>query len=137
MAEGVQWLVRALLVEGDDFIRDIVHQQLAAIGLRTVEGVRNGTEALRSLHIRNYGLILSACAFPDMTGLQLLLATRNHVRQEVRNTPFVLMVSPEEKLRHGLEARRGGVSDCWCRPLRVEALPKQLEQVLSRRMPTE
>ncbi|MEX2220208.1 MAG: response regulator [Candidatus Rokuibacteriota bacterium] len=70
---------RILIVDDDDQIREILTDALSDDG-HTVDGARDGREALALLEQRPYDLVLSDLQMPRMDGASLyeMLRTRHH-----------------------------------------------------------
>ncbi len=62
---------KILLIEDDEFIRDIYHDELTENGF-LVDGVRTGKEGFEKLAQNQYDLILLDIMLPDTNGLEIL-----------------------------------------------------------------
>jgi adenylate cyclase len=86
-----------LVVDDEPFNRDVLVQQLEALGCRTVEA-RNGREAMASVARQRPDLILLDAIMPIMDGLQTLQALK--AGAETQHIPVIMLTA-----LHGLEDR--------------------------------
>lgn len=68
--------VRILLVDDDDFMRQVIHQALSGLGYRNVTEEDDGSRAEHRLQALRYDLILTDVQMPEMNGLELLKRIR-------------------------------------------------------------
>lgn len=64
-------MAKILLIEDDEFIRDIYKRTLDSEGIAT-DAFEKGSEGLAALHKQNYDLILLDIMLPDTNGLEIL-----------------------------------------------------------------
>lgn len=81
---------KILLVEDEDFIRDLYQRQLSLANLET-DAFRNGKEALAALEKNTYDLILLDIMLPDINGLEVLKIIKKDARS--KKTPVVLLTN--------------------------------------------
>ena len=81
---------RILLVEDDEFIRDLYKRQFTLANL-SVDAVRNGKEALAILETNSYDLILLDIMLPDTNGLDVLKSIKGNER--IKSIPVVLLTN--------------------------------------------
>ena len=62
---------RALIIEDEEFIRDIYKRQLEKAGI-AVDGFGNGKEGLQALTQSSYNIVLLDIMLPDLNGLEIL-----------------------------------------------------------------
>jgi len=62
---------RVLVVEDNEGLRTVLCEQLACAAY-TVQGVRDGIEAVMELEDRRWDVVLTDCSMPRMNGLDLL-----------------------------------------------------------------
>lgn len=79
-----------LLVEDEDFIRDIFKRQLDLSGLQT-EAFPNGKEGLNAVAQKNYSLILLDIMLPDMNGLEILKNIKENPAK--KDIPVVMLTN--------------------------------------------
>lgn len=79
-----------LLVEDEDFIRDLYKRQLDLENLKT-DAFGNGKDGLAALAQKAYDLILLDIMLPGMNGLEIL----KHIKQSniAKDTPVVLLTN--------------------------------------------
>lgn len=82
--------VRILLVEDEDYIRDLYKRQLDGAGL-TTDAAANGQEAFAAITKTKYDLILLDIMLPDTNGLQILKEVKQN--PAIKNTPVVLLTN--------------------------------------------
>ena len=91
---------RILLVEDEEFIRDIYKRQLEKAGY-VVDGFRSGQEALASLSQINYDLALLDIMLPDMNGLEILKKMKQNVVTKVIPVVMLTNLGQEEIIKEG------------------------------------
>lgn len=80
---------RILLIEDEDFIRDLYKRQLDAHGFAT-DVCANGKDGLAAIFRSPYDLVLLDIMLPDINGLQILKELQ---QKNVKNTPVVLLTN--------------------------------------------
>lgn len=93
---------KILLVEDEDFIRELYKRQLDLAGFQT-DAFGNGNEALAALAQNQYDLILLDIMLPGMNGLQILKRLRGE--EKTKNTPVFLLTNlgQESAMKEGTE----------------------------------
>lgn len=93
---------RILLIEDEDFIRDLYKRQLDAAGLKT-DACANGEDGLRALLHHTYDLVLLDIMLPDMNGLQVLKEIKQG--EGMKDTPVVLLTNlgQENVIKEGFQ----------------------------------
>lgn len=81
---------RILLVEDEDYIRDLYKRQLDAAGILT-DAAANGQEAFAAITKSHYDLILLDIMLPDTNGLQILKEVKQN--PAIKMTPVVLLTN--------------------------------------------
>lgn len=63
-----------LIVDDDDFMRDVITETLASLGVGHIEGVANGRAAMQRLHQAQFfpSLLVSDIYMPDMDGFEFI-----------------------------------------------------------------
>ncbi len=63
-----------LIVDDDDFMRDVITETLASLGVGRIEGVANGRAAMQRLHQAQVfpSLLVSDIYMPDMDGFEFI-----------------------------------------------------------------
>lgn len=81
---------RILLIEDEDFIRDLYKRQLEAAGLQT-DAFGNGKDGLEALAGNVYDLILLDIMLPGINGLDVLKRIKEN--EKTKNIPVVLLTN--------------------------------------------
>lgn len=104
----------------------IIRNLLSQIGFSDIDEAMDGTEALRKLRQRQYGLIISDWNMEPMSGYELL----KEVRQDGRltRTPFI-MVTAESKRENILAAKQAGVNSYIVKPFNAATLRSKIDAV--------
>jgi two-component system chemotaxis response regulator CheY len=113
----------------DDYstMRRIVRNLLNQLGFSNVTEAGDGEEALRMMHSRCPGLVISDWNMEPMTGLQLLQAVRSDIR--LKGVPFI-MVTAESKTENIIAAKNAGVNNYIVKPFTAEVLKMKIAAVL-------
>ena len=112
-----------LLVEPSNTQRKIIVQRLQEAGIRKVDAVATGSDALAAMEIHVPDLVISSMYFGDMDGSLLIQEIRENPRLE--DIPFMLITS--ERHPHNLESiRQAGVLAILSKPFRSEDLKRAL-----------
>lgn len=94
--------LNVLLVEDEDFIRDLYKRQLDLSGFAT-DAFPNGTEGLQALTQKKYDLILLDIMLPDTNGLEILKKIKQDPAS--KDTPVVMLTNlgQEVVIKEGFE----------------------------------
>lgn len=68
-------MARILLIDDDNFVRDMLRHTLAHFGHTVIEA-RNGKEGLALIQSANADLLITDIVMPEMEGLELLMELR-------------------------------------------------------------
>ncbi len=81
---------KILLIEDEDFIRDLYIRQFTKAGY-TIEGFANGKDGLAAALQNTYDLLLLDIMLPDINGIEIL----KQVKQDstAKNTPVVMLTN--------------------------------------------
>ncbi len=112
-------------------IRDLVKNQLKALGYKSILEATDGEQALQLLIANNVPgsqieLVISDWNMPKMTGLEFLKQVR--ASQEWVNLPFVLLTSESER-DQVTEAILAGVSQYIVKPFAAKSFEEKLRSV--------
>lgn len=120
---------RILVIDDMPSIRDLVKNQLKAMGYKNIQEASDGEEALRLLIQQNtpnnnIQLVISDWNMPHMKGIDLL----KHVRasSEWANLPFVLLTSEAER-DQVTEAVLAGASQYIVKPFSAKVFEDKLK----------
>ncbi|MEE9220058.1 MAG: response regulator, partial [candidate division NC10 bacterium] len=111
-------MATVLIVDDEPMLRQMVREHLERHGLQ-IEEAESGQEALEFAHRVNPDLILLDIMMPDLNGLQVCQALREH--EATRAIPVVLLTSQdglEDRIR-GLDA---GANDYLTKPVQPSEL---------------
>lgn len=91
---------KALIIEDEQFIRDIYKRQLEKSGI-TVDGFSNGTEGLQSISQNKYDIILLDIMLPDLNGLEILKQVKQN--PDTKNIPVIMLTNlgQDEVIKEG------------------------------------
>ena len=129
-----------LVVEDDESIRRLLIELLAEHAL-TVDGARDGAEALHLVATRGYDLIVLDLMMPYMTGIDFLdslqaLVSDPSVKTLEQTPPVVIITAaPEEQIPSAVIEQRFHtiVRHIFRKPLDVDELARCVENLLPRR----
>lgn len=122
---------RVLVVEDSDANRMVMTARLERMGC-TVDAVATGSEAVRLVSQRRYGLVLVDLSLPDMSGLDVATAIRQ-LGGEPGKVPIVAVTGgthPRDRER----CLAAGMNDYLSKPLEQRDLNRVLERFLPRRL---
>lgn len=111
--------VNILLIEDENFIRDLYKRQLDLGGMPT-DAFATGTEGLQALSQKKYDLILLDVMLPDMNGLQVLRSIKQDIA--TKDIPVVLLTNLTKDLIIEQGLKEGAISYL----LKAVLLPKQI-----------
>lgn len=83
-------LGRILLIEDEEYIRDLYKRQLNLAGFQT-DAAPNGKEGLELVHKYPYNLLLLDIMLPDLNGLQILKEVKQN--PQTKFIPVVLLTN--------------------------------------------
>lgn len=81
---------KILLIEDEDFIRDLYKRQLELAGF-SVDACASGREGLAALKTTLYSLVLLDIMLPQMNGLDILREAKKD--EKTKNVPIVLLTN--------------------------------------------
>ena len=116
-----------LVVDDYSTMVRILRNLLTQLGFKDVDDAGDGTEALRRMEEKRYGLVISDWAMEPMTGYDLLREMRSN--PVLARTPFI-MVTAESKTDNVVAAKRAGVSNYIVKPFNAATLKAKIEAVL-------
>lgn len=122
---------KILIADDMPTIRDLVKNQLKALGYKSILEATDGEQALQLLIANNVPgsqieLVISDWNMPKMTGLEFLKQVR--ASQEWVNLPFVLLTSESER-DQVTEAILAGVSQYIVKPFAAKSFEEKLRSV--------
>lgn len=93
---------KILLVEDEDFIRDLYVRQLSKAGF-VVKSAVDGQSGLDTLKTEQFDLLLLDIMLPGMNGLQLLREFKSHNPQSTMITILLTNLGQEAVIKEGFE----------------------------------
>lgn len=130
---------KVLVVEDDDTIRNLLIEYLREQGAVTVEGARDGAEALHRLRAQPYSVVVLDLLMPHMSGVDLLDSLEAFARDPSLSGPLrrpavlIITSTPEETLEDSAISRRYPqlVKGVLRKPIDFGKLSGRIEQLLS------
>ena len=116
-----------LIVDDYKTMLRIIRNLLKQIGFLNVDEAIDGSDALKKLQEKDYGLVISDWNMEPMTGLQLLQEVRADDRMGAM--PFI-MITAESKTENVVAAKQAGVSNYIVRPFDAATLKSKISSVL-------
>jgi two-component system chemotaxis response regulator CheY len=111
--------IRVLLVEDSPAMRSFVGSVLESDGNYLVDEVKDGFDALRLLPRTDYDLVITDINMPDINGLELIRAIRQHARHAV--TPLIV-ITTNDRERDLERALKLGATAVLTKPFLAEDL---------------
>ena len=121
---AVDTSMNVLIVDDYKTMLRILRNLLRQLTFNNVDEASDGAEALKLMHSKKYGLVISDWNMEPMTGLELLREVRSN--DALKATPFI-MVTAESKPENVMVAKQAGVSNYIVKPFNAETL-KELFQ---------
>jgi len=119
--------MNVLIVDDYQTMLRILRNLLRQLNFKNIDGASDGSEALKKLRAKAFGLIISDWNMEPMTGIQLLREVR--ADEKLKHIPFV-MITAESKSENVIAAKEAGVSNYIVKPFNAETLKGKLISVL-------
>lgn len=116
-----------LVVDDYKTMLRIIRNLLKQLDFNNVDEATDGSEALKKLRDKDYGLVISDWNMEPMTGLQLVREVRSD--KKLKKLPFI-MVTAESKTENVVAAKEAGVSNYIVKPFNAETLKQKIASVL-------
>lgn len=94
--------MRILLIEDEEFIRDIYTQELTKNGFQ-VDSVRTGKEGYEKLAQNKYDLLLLDVMLPDTNGLEILKQVKQNPDTKTLKTILLTNLGQDAIIKQGFE----------------------------------
>ncbi len=120
--------ISVLIVDDYKTMLRIIRNLLKQIGFEDVDEAYDGTDALKKISQKKYGLIISDWNMQPMNGFDFLKSVRSS--PESKEIPFI-MVTAESKTENVLAAKNAGVDNYIVKPFNAETLRSKVESVLT------
>jgi two-component system chemotaxis response regulator CheY len=88
--------VRVLVVEDNDFIRELVATMLRDIGFQDIAQARDGHDAWSQIETADPGLIICDISMQPMDGLEFVETLRRHPWPRAGEVPVIFLTSHTE-----------------------------------------
>jgi two-component system chemotaxis response regulator CheY len=115
-----------LVVDDYQTMTRIIRNLLKQLGFTEIDDANDGAAALKRLHERRYGLIISDWNMAPMTGYELLKEVR--ANPETAATPFI-MITAESKTENVIAAKQAGVNNYIVKPFNAQTLKAKIDAV--------
>jgi len=119
--------IPVLIVDDYKTMLRIIRNLLKQIGFEDVDEAYDGTDALKKVAAKKYGLIISDWNMQPMNGFEFLKSVRS--MPEHKDIPFI-MVTAESKTENVLAAKNAGVDNYIVKPFNAETLRSKVQSVL-------
>ena len=119
--------MNVLIVDDYQTMLRILRNLLRQLNFKNIDEASDGSEALKKLRAKSFGLIISDWNMEPMTGIQLLREVR--ADEKLKHIPFV-MITAESKSENVIAAKEAGVSNYIVKPFNAETLKVKLISVL-------
>ena len=119
--------MNVLIVDDYQTMLRILRNLLRQLNFKNIDEASDGSEALKKLRAKPFGLIISDWNMEPMTGIQLLREVR--ADEKLKHIPFV-MITAESKSENVIAAKEAGVSNYIVKPFNAETLKGKLTSVL-------
>lgn len=116
-----------LVVDDYNTMRRIVRNLLKQLGFDNADEAADGSEALKKLREKPFGMVISDWNMEPMSGMELLKQVR--ADDKLKMLPFI-MVTAESKPENVIAAKQAGVSNYIVKPFNAETLKTKLVSVL-------
>ncbi len=116
-----------LVVDDYKTMLRIIRNLLKQLDFNNVDEATDGSEALKKLRDKDYGLVISDWNMEPMTGLQLIREVRSD--KKLKALPFI-MVTAESKTENVVAAKEAGVSNYIVKPFNAATLKQKLSTVI-------
>jgi two-component system chemotaxis response regulator CheY len=104
----------------------IIRNLLKQLGFDHVDDAADGSEALKKMREKKYGLVISDWNMEPMTGYELLKEVRGDA--QLSRTPFI-MVTAESKTANVVAAKNAGVDNYIVKPFNAQTLKSKIDAV--------
>lgn len=95
-------IAKVLLVEDEDYIRDLYKRQLDQAGLQT-DACATGQEGLSAIASNHYDLILLDIMLPDTNGLQILKEVKQNPSTKATTVVLLTNLGQDVIIKEGFE----------------------------------
>jgi len=122
-------MITVLCIEDEKAVRDLIVEELADAGLRTLEA-ENGRSGLEMIKQHRPDIVISDITMPEMDGMELLAEVQiNH--PELANMPFIFLTALADKEKM-LEGLRAGAENYLTKPIDFDILLAKIQGLVIR-----
>ncbi|MEK9673503.1 MAG: response regulator [Rhodospirillaceae bacterium] len=116
-----------LIVDDYQTMLRILRNLLRQLNFKNIDEASDGSEALKKLRGKPFGLVISDWNMEPMAGIELLREVRGD--EKLKHIPFVI-ITAESKTENVIAAKQAGVSNYIVKPFNAETLKGKLISVL-------
>lgn len=121
-----------LIVDDNDYIRDLVQRLLLAMGFAQVAEATCALTAFKSIKGSAYDLVISDWEMPGKSGLDFLKACRDQLSAQTSHTCFIMLTAHSDR-ENVIEAREAGVDGFVVKPISPQLLYERVTSALTLR----
>jgi CheY-like chemotaxis protein len=115
-----------LVPEDHPVNQELIRHQLSLLGF-ACDVVQDGVEALAALETTRYGILITDCHMPNMTGYELARRVRAKEKGTSHRLP-ILAITASTCAGERARCRDAGMDDCLIKPTRLATLREQLNR---------
>jgi two-component system, chemotaxis family, chemotaxis protein CheY len=134
-AKQAEFLIQQLtllVVDDNPFMRTLVRDMLANIGVKNIYEAGDGVAALEMIRVINPDVVVLDLEMPLLNGAELLRIVRSPGAFPNPDVPIIVLTSHGERSRV-LEAAKLGANELLCKPVSAKVLYERLLSILLRR----
>jgi two-component system, chemotaxis family, chemotaxis protein CheY len=126
--------VRILVIDDEDFVRNIIVQILGRLNIRKISQAADGAEGMKQTLVIKPHLVLCDIHMEPVDGMKYLSTIRGINQPQIAKTPVIFLTSDagQEKV---MRARELNVSGYMVKPVSVNDVKKQINRLLGVEFP--
>ncbi len=134
MADRYLEKVKFLVVEDNDFMREVILQVLKALGAGEVRTASNGADGLKELQDYPADIVIVDWEMQPVDGIEFIKTVRT---ADDSLNPFqpIIMLTGHSERRRIIEARDAGVNEYVVKPISANTLFERIEALIERPRP--
>ena len=118
---------RILLVEDRSINREVLRRQLASLHVTDCHLTQNGAQALSAYERNPYAMVITDCAMPVLSGVELMTAIRRWEQGAARQTVLIALTADATQRQREV-CFEAGADEVCVKPLSLERLRELLER---------
>ena len=122
--------MRALIVEDDQAMRDLIVAMLEGVGIGHIGRARNGQEAINVAQDFRPDIVVCDVMMEPMDGITFTRRLRTHRDSPSPHTPVILLTAHTDRTTV-LEARDAGVNAFVAKPVSIDELKRKITLVMN------